>query len=86
MQTLTLKIPDDLNMQLQYAVETLHTPKSELVRAAVADYLKRKLKKKKPSMYDLVKDDYGYMEGPGDLSYNPKYMEGFGQTKRPFKI
>ena len=28
---------------------------------------------------DLTKDVCGMFEGPGDLSTNPKYMEGFGE-------
>lgn len=31
------------------------------------------------SVLDLVRDLVGKHEGPGDLSYNPKYLEGFGE-------
>ena len=31
------------------------------------------------TMYDLTKDVCGMFEGPGDLSTNPRYMEGFGE-------
>ncbi len=31
------------------------------------------------SAYDRAKHLIGSIEGPGDLSTNPKYMEGFGE-------
>jgi len=31
------------------------------------------------SAYDIMKDLCGVFDGPGDLSTNPKYMEGFGE-------
>ena len=32
------------------------------------------------SAYDLAKDVVGSLDGPEDLSTNPKYMEGFGES------
>lgn len=37
------------------------------------------IKAKPGSIYDMTKDLCGVFEGPGDLSTNPKYMEGFGE-------
>jgi hypothetical protein len=37
--------------------------------------------KRKPSLDERVADLL--FEGPGDLSTNPKYMEGYGQPNRP---
>lgn len=31
------------------------------------------------SVYELTKDLCGSVEGPGDLSTNPKYMKGYGK-------
>ncbi|MEM9996516.1 MAG: hypothetical protein AAF809_02355 [Bacteroidota bacterium] len=33
-----------------------------------------------PSVYDLIEDLVGSVEGPGDLSTNPAYMEDFGRS------
>jgi len=33
-----------------------------------------------PTGYELSKHLAGIIEGPRDLSYNPKYMEGFGES------
>lgn len=30
--------------------------------------------------YDRIRHLSGILEGPGDLSTNPKYMEGFGES------
>lgn len=32
-----------------------------------------------PSAFDLASDLAGCLDGPADLSTNPKYMEGFGE-------
>jgi hypothetical protein len=37
--------------------------------------------KRKPSLDELVADLV--FDGPGDLSTNPKHMQGFGQPNRP---
>ena len=50
------------------------------------DSLKRELAalngavEEEPSVYDLVKEDLGCVDsGLGDLSTNPKHLEGFGR-------
>ena len=53
-----------------------------------ASHRKRKVKSAKPkisggSLYDRIKNLCGVISGPGDLSTNPKYMEGYGQSRRP---
>jgi hypothetical protein len=35
------------------------------------------------SLYDRIKHLCGVISGPGDLSTNPKYMEGYGRSRRP---
>jgi len=40
-------------------------------------------KAKKLSAFDRLKPYIGVISGPGDLSTNPKYMEGYGQSRRP---
>ena len=40
-----------------------------------------KVKSNSPSVYDVIKDldVIGCIEGPGDLSHNKAYLEGYGQ-------
>ena len=42
-----------------------------------------KSKSRKDSLYDRIKHLCGVISGPGDLSTNPKYMEGYGKSRRP---
>jgi hypothetical protein len=42
-------------------------------------------RKRSPTVMDLAGDLIGCVEGPGDLSTNPQYMEGFGQPNRPVR-
>ena len=42
-----------------------------------------KTKSRKGSLYDRLKHLCGVLSGPGDLSTNPKYMEGYGKSRRP---
>jgi hypothetical protein len=44
---------------------------------------KRPVKIRPPTATELAGDLVGCVEGPGDLSTNPKYMEGFGRSNRP---
>ena len=80
MQTISLKLPDDLLAQLDSEAKARRVTKSWLVR----DSLERALRKESPtgavSCYDLARDLAGVAKGlPQDLAENPKYMEGFGQ-------
>ena len=54
--------------------------RSALVRAALEQFLDGAQAAKRPvSALELAGDLVGCCEGPGDLSTNPKYMEGFGE-------
>ncbi|HUG11553.1 MAG TPA: hypothetical protein VMM36_11090 [Opitutaceae bacterium] len=41
------------------------------------------LKPRAGSLYKRIKHLVGVISGPGDLSTNPKYMEGYGESRRP---
>jgi hypothetical protein len=80
MQTISLKLPDDLLAQLESEAKARRVTKSWLVRES----LERALRQPSPtgviSCYDLSRDLAGSVKGlPKDLADNPKYMEGFGQ-------
>ena len=50
------------------------------MRDALELLLKNGGTSRSPSAYDLAKDLIGAIDdGPTDLSYNPKHMEGFGE-------
>jgi predicted DNA-binding protein len=76
MKTLSLKLPPELRFKLERAAKQRGESKSEVVRAALEQFLNGE---RPMSALELAGDLVGRGEGPGDLSTNPKYMEGFGE-------
>lgn len=80
MKSVSLRIPDALDAELNAAAQETGRSKSDLLRTALETYLKNgNGNRKTQSITDLIGDLIGSLEGPGDLSYNPKHMEGFGE-------
>jgi hypothetical protein len=82
MKTISLKLPAALNARLDRAAKRSKQSKSSVVRAALEQFLNgaQPSPRKRPvSVLDLAGDLVGCVEGPGDLSTNPKYMEGYGR-------
>jgi predicted transcriptional regulator len=79
MQTISLKLPDDLLAQLEREARARRVTKSLVVRES----LEKALRGQSPaiaSCYDLARDLAGAVKGlHKDLADNPKYMEGFGE-------
>ena len=76
MKTLSLKLPPSLSVKLERAAKKRGQSKSEIVRAALEEFLKGE---RPVSALELAGDLVGCAEGPVDLSTNPKYMEGYGK-------
>ncbi|MGA2146600.1 MAG: CopG family transcriptional regulator [Bryobacteraceae bacterium] len=79
METIALRLPDDLLAELEGAAKARRVTKSWLVRAS----LKLALGKQAPagaiSCYDAARDLAGTVKGlPRDLAENPNYIDGFG--------
>jgi metal-responsive CopG/Arc/MetJ family transcriptional regulator len=80
MSRLTVRIPDELQTDLGALARTAGKSESEIVRAALTEYLDRH--GNSPSCYELAKvlGLIGCVQsGAGDLSTNPAHMEGFGR-------
>jgi len=78
MQTISLKLPDDLLEQVESEAKARRMTKSQLIR----DSLEKALRKQGGSVscYDLARDLAGSVKGlPKDLADNPKYMDDFGR-------
>jgi hypothetical protein len=86
MSTLTIELPDDLAARLEAASAQTHVPPAQLVRAALEKALPAPVADwpaDGPSAYDLMKDGFGCVStGIGDLSTNPKHMEGYGRSRQ----
>ena len=78
MDTLTLKLPRELAVRLEAVAKQRRMSKSALVRDALSAYLANGNEPLPGTFGDLARDLIGCVEGPEDLSYNPKYMEGYG--------
>jgi hypothetical protein len=71
-----------LHARLDRAAKRNKQSKSSVVRDALEQFLNGgppSPRKRPVSALDLAGDLVGCVEGPGDLSTNPKYMEGFGR-------
>lgn len=77
MKTLSLKLPDALALRLATKAQQGQS-KSALVRTVLEAALDDK-SVPRGSCLDLAGDLVGCLQGPGDLSVNKKYMEGFGK-------
>ncbi len=79
MKTLSLKLTPRLLEKLERTARERGQTKSEVMRAALEQFLQGDGRPERPvSALDLAGDLVGCGEGPGDLSTNPKYLEGFG--------
>ncbi len=80
MQTISLKLPDDLLAELEREARARRVTKSALVRQSLKEALRKRPRRREESCYDLARDLAGIVKGlPRDLAHNPKYMEGFGE-------
>jgi predicted DNA-binding protein len=79
-QTISLKLPDDLLAQLNSEAKARRVTRSRLVRDSLEKALNEKPSANSVSCYDLARDLAGSVKGlPKDLATNPKYMEDFGK-------
>ncbi len=81
MNTLTVKIPESLEHELVVLTQREHLSKSEVVRRALALYMRHEPKATAPfvSALERAGDLVGcFTGGPDDLSCNPEHMEGYG--------
>lgn len=79
---LTVRLPEPLLEQLSELSQTSGTSQSQIVRDALKQFLAAL--SSGPSCYDLgLKAGWigCFDSGLGDLSTNPRYMEGFGESQ-----
>ena len=80
MQTISLKLPEDLLVELEREAKARRVTKSVLVRESLETALRRPPHGRTASCYDLARDLAGSVKGlPRDLAHNPKHMDGFGK-------
>lgn len=80
MNAISLKLPKTLDAKLAAAAKRRGATKSAIVREAIESYLNGNRARSQPSFAELAKDFIGCVDGgPPDLSYNKKYLKGFGK-------
>lgn len=78
-KTISLKLSENLDAKLNRLVKIRKQTKLEIVPEAIELMLNGGEPKHPVSMAELAGDLAGRLEGPGDLSINPKCMEGYGR-------
>jgi Arc/MetJ-type ribon-helix-helix transcriptional regulator len=80
MQTISLKIPDELLAELERAARARRVNKSVVVRESLETALRPRKRRGPASCFDIAGDLAGSVKGlPRDLAHNPKYLNGFGE-------
>ncbi len=79
MKTLSLKVPDDLDREIEELARRKGWSKSQLIRRAIAGYVPRGNRASRGSFLARAGDLIGCVSGPPDLSANPGHLKGFGR-------
>ena len=79
MKTISVKIPEELDIKLSAVAARRRESKSALIRAALDQMVESSETVTSNSCLDLAKDLIGTAEGPSDLSHNKKYLKGYGR-------
>jgi predicted DNA-binding protein len=79
MSTVSLKLPEALHRRLAATATRSGRSKSAILREALERYLDAAEPATAGSVYDLVRDVLGSVEGPKDLSTNPRHLRGLGR-------
>ncbi len=82
MKTISVKIPEELDLKLTTVAAKRRESKSALIRTALDHFVKSSETITSNSCLDLAKELNGSVEGPSDLSYNKKYLQA---PSKPFR-
>ena len=75
MKTVSFKLPEEVNKALTDLARLRKSSRSALVREALAAFEIGRERSVTAAAGRLV----GSLEGPGDLSSNPRHMDGYGK-------
>lgn len=79
MTTVTVKIPEKLNVRLAMEADRKRTTKSAVIRQLIESGLSGEPAGSALSCHELAKDLCGAIRGvPRDLSNNKRHLEGYG--------
>lgn len=79
MKAISIKLPDPLFHDLIQRAKSSASSQSDVIRSALAAYLKGDSQAQAASCADRASRWIGLGQGPSDLATNPEHMKGFGQ-------
>ena len=80
MITITCKIPERLDAELETVAEMRGVSKSTVVRESIEANLPDQKKRAGLSAFDVMREACGIIKGgPRDLATHPRHMKGFGR-------
>ena len=79
MKTISVKVPEELEAKLAAVAARRGESKSTLIRTAIEQLIASEKDITPNSCLDLSRDLVGCVDGPTDLSYNKKRLEGYGK-------
>lgn len=80
MTTITCKLPEALDAELESVAAKRGVSKSEVVREALESSLPEQKRRAGLSAFEAMKSGCGMIQdGPRDLATHPRHMEGFGR-------
>lgn len=79
MKTVTLHLPDAVDAKLRALAKQRGKSKTALIRESLDTLLSQTNGPGDRSCHELARDLAGSLEGPGDLTVNPSYMEEYGR-------
>ncbi len=79
MKTLSLKVPDGLDREIEEMAKRKGWSKSRVIRRAIAGYVPRGERSSNSSFLARAGDLVGCVSGPPDLSSNPTHLKGYGR-------
>lgn len=79
MKTISIKLPEPLLEDLARRARSGAASQSEIVRKALAAYLQSEPAPQPASCAERAARWAGMVEGPADLSTDPRHLRGFGK-------
>ena len=79
MKTISVKIPEELDLKLTAVAARRRESKSALIREALDHIVKSSETITPHSCLDLAKDLIGSVEGLSDLPNNKRHLKGYGR-------
>jgi plasmid stability protein len=85
MRKIVVKVPEALDDKLALQARRTRRTKNALVVSILRAALKQNGRgQDAKSAFEAGRDLWGSIEGPGDLSHNPKYLVGYGKPRGRF--